>query len=352
MVPVTRPSGASPVSSPIGILYEHPEWFRLLFAELERRDVPYEALYAMEHRFDPGSPPPSYSLVVNRMSPSAYLRGHGDAIGYTRDLLAYFEEHGVPLVNGPEAFAIECSKARQTLLFEHLGVSYPRTRVVHHLGQIQPAAADLEFPLIVKPNIGGSGALMRRFELSDELSAVLSAGEIELGPDGVGLVQEYHPPKDRVIVRIEVLDGRYLYAIRVPTNPTQGFNLCPADICDVPQNLDLDLCPADGKDRQASSGSSPVGRRAVEAYHPPSDAIRAALAIMSAAKIDIGGVEYLESERDGRRYFYDVNALSNFVADAPRVVGFDPFVTFVDYLVRRARLPAPGSVRAGAISRS
>jgi len=29
--------------------------------------------------------------------------------------------------------------------------------------------------------------------------------------------------------------------------------------------------------------------------------------------------------------------LSNFVADAPRVVGFDPFVTFVDYLERRSR---------------
>jgi hypothetical protein len=28
-----------------------------------------------------------------------------------------------------------------------------------------------------------------------------------------------------------------------------------------------------------------------------------------------------------------VNALSNFVADAPRVIGFDPFVNLVDFLV-------------------
>jgi hypothetical protein len=39
------------------------------------------------------------------------------------------------------------------------------------------------------------------------------------------------------------------------------------------------------------------------------------------AGIDVGGVEYIVDDRDGRRYFYDINALSNFVADAPRVIG-------------------------------
>ena len=51
---------------------------------------------------------------------------------------------------------------------------------------------------------------------------------------------------------------------------------------------------------------------------------------------DVGGVEYLESSRDGQIYLYDVNALSNFVTDAPRLVGFDPFARFVDFLERRA----------------
>jgi hypothetical protein len=39
--------------------------------------------------------------------------------------------------------------------------------------------------------------------------------------------------------------------------------------------------------------------------------------------------------RDGRPYFYDVNALSNFVTAAPRIVGFDPVSRFVDYLESR-----------------
>ena len=35
-------------------------------------------------------------------------------------------------------------------------------------------------------------------------------------------------------------------------------------------------------------------------------------------------------------YFYDVNATSNFVANAPAVLGFDPFPRFADYIVRVA----------------
>ena len=40
---------------------------------------------------------------------------------------------------------------------------------------------------------------------------------------------------------------------------------------------------------------------------------------MRAAGIEVGGVEYMIDDRDGQRYYYDINALSNFVADAPRV---------------------------------
>ena len=57
---------------------------------------------------------------------------------------------------------------------------------------------------------------------------------------------------------------------------------------------------------------------------------------MAAADIDVGGIEYMVDDRDGQRYYYDINALSNFVADAPNVVGFDPFARLVDYLEAEA----------------
>jgi hypothetical protein len=51
-------------------------------------------------------------------------------------------------------------------------------------------------------------------------------------------------------------------------------------------------------------------------------------------------------DRDGRHYFYDVNALSNFVADAVNVIGFDPHERLVDYLVERAAAADHGGAAA------
>ncbi|MDQ3893570.1 MAG: hypothetical protein M3292_02720, partial [Actinomycetota bacterium] len=72
----------------------------------------------------------------------------------------------------------------------------------------------------------------------------------------------------------------------------------------------------------------------------PDDVVEDAKRLVSAAGMDVAGVEYLVNERDGRAYFYDLNALSNFVADAPHVVGFDPFVDLVDLIAARAGLLA------------
>jgi len=60
--------------------------------------------------------------------------------------------------------------------------------------------------------------------------------------------------------------------------------------------------------------------------------------LLAEAHIEVGGVEYLVNARDGQVYYYDVNALSNFVANAPQVIGFDPFPRLVDYLLLRAGL--------------
>jgi len=315
-------------SKPIGILYEHPEWFKPLFAELDRRGLAYERILAHEHAFDPSESEAPYSMVVNRVSPSSYLRGHTRAILYAAAYLDHLEAIGVPVVNGSRAYALEISKARQLALLARLGLPHPRSRAASEPRRLVEAATELAYPLIVKPNVGGSGALMRRFETSDELATALQAGELEalFEIDGTAIVQEYHPPKDGGIVRVEVLDGEFLYAIRIMNDPSQGFNLCPADICQVPEAepaSDFEFCAI-------------TPAREIEAASPPGWVVDAVVRMFQSSAIDIGGVEYLESERDGQLYLYDVNALSNFVGDAPRIVGFDPFERFVDYLERRA----------------
>ena len=62
---------------------------------------------------------------------------------------------------------------------------------------------------------------------------------------------------------------------------------------------------------------------------------------MAAAGIELGGVEYIIDDRDGQRLYYDINALSNFVADGQTVVGFDPFARLVDWLETETRVLTP-----------
>jgi hypothetical protein len=89
----------------------------------------------------------------------------------------------------------------------------------------------------------------------------------------------------------------------------------------------------------------------VERADPPAEIIREVEAISRAAQLDIGGIEYLVDDRDGRHSYYDVNALSNFVADAPNVIGFDPWVPFVDWIVAKAYGGArPSAVPLGAVA--
>jgi D-alanine-D-alanine ligase-like ATP-grasp enzyme len=318
----------------LGIVYEHPEWFTLLFAALDARGVPYDRIDVSAHRFDPaataGLP---WTLALNRMSPSAYLRGHGQAIVYAREFLRYLEEAGVETINGADAFALETSKVSQLLLLRRLGLSAPRTRVINHAGQAAAAAEGLAFPVAVKPNIGGSGAGIQRFDRAEDLAAAVAQGTLNLGIDQTALVQEFLPARDGHIVRVEVLDRRVLYAIKVFPKPG-GFNLCPADICRTDANGDAlagaDLCPAD----------LPKVALRVEAAAPPEQVARDVLTIARRARLDLVGVEYLVNDRDGRVYYYDINSLSNFVANATEVIGFDPYAVFADYLVVRLGLGA------------
>jgi hypothetical protein len=57
---------------------------------------------------------------------------------------------------------------------------------------------------------------------------------------------------------------------------------------------------------------------------------------MSHAGIELGGIEYITDDRDGQRLYYDINALSNFVADPERIVGFNPYSRLAEYLIAEA----------------
>ena len=179
----------------------------------------------------------------------------------------------------------------------------------------------------MKANIGGSGAGITKYETAMALEGAISRNEVSLGLDNVALVQEASPLRDGHITRIETIGGRYLYAIDV--YPAVGsFDLCPADACQTRDGVELV--------RGACAVDAPKNGLRVERGSPSAAIIEQVERVSQFVGLDIGGIEFLVDDRDGRHYFYDINALSNFVADAPNVIGFDPWESFVDYIELRS----------------
>jgi glutathione synthase/RimK-type ligase-like ATP-grasp enzyme len=313
-------------------LDEHPEWSHRLFDELDRRGLLWEKIDHSNHAFDPRDRRSRHSVIVNRTSPSSHTRGHRGVLFYAEALLAHYEALAIPVINPVAAYRFEKSKALQLELLERVGARYPRSLVVNHPIQALAALGKLRLPVVVKPNVGGSGAGIVRIDSKAALESLLD--RLDLGPDGTALVQEYLEPVDGAIVRVEVLGGEYLYAIRIVRDAEAGFNLCPADICQTPEGA-----PAPATGLAACPVAPPAGL-AVSRFDAPAEAIETVIRLARAASIDVGGVEYLVSKADGRIYYYDVNSTSNFVANAETVVGFDPTARFADFIVRRARREA------------
>jgi D-ala D-ala ligase C-terminus len=314
-------------TKPIAIYYEQPNWFVPLFHQLDARGVAWIKLDARYHQYDAASPEREYSLLFNRMSPSAWQRGIGHGIFYTLNYLKHLEDKGVRVVNGYRAFTTETSKALQLNLLEKLGLPYPKARVINHPSQALSAAESVGYPLILKPNIGGSGAGIKRFNSPAELKAALDAGQLYFGIDNTALVQECFTARDGIITRVEVLGGKYLYAIQIHITG-ETYDLCPADICKSTKGEELarPACPID----------APKTGMTVEAYEAPRRVVEAVERIMDGAGIEVGGVEYVIDDATDRLLYYDINALSNFVADPERIIGFNPYARLADFLIDEA----------------
>jgi hypothetical protein len=320
---VVKPSPVAVAGgAPLAFLYEHPQWFAPVFAELERRRVPFDRIFIPDHFYDIGAPAPSFKVLFNRMSPSAHSRAHGSGIFHTLAYLEHLDLLGVRVINGAKCFRYEISKAAQHSLLRSLKIPFIPSRVIHAASQAVAAAKGLRFPIVVKANIGGSGKGIVRYDTLQALEAAVAAGQIDLGYDSIALVQEFVPARGGFITRVETLGQKFLYAIRVHLTG-QTFDLCPADICQTARGDALaTACVVE---------ASKAGLK-VEGYTPPPEVIGAIERIVRTANIDVGGIEYMTDDRDGQLYYYDVNALSNFVADAKNVIGFNPFENLADYL--------------------
>jgi hypothetical protein len=291
------------------VLHEHPEWQKPLFAALARRGISFEPFDLTRAAFS-NVEALRAPVYFNQASPSAYLRGNTRAVPLALAYMRSLELLGARVLNGADVFALELSKSAQATLLRTLGIDCPRSITFNDPRALQAYTQEIRWPALLKPDQGGSGA---RIQVVDSLAHV---DAIFSGDPGIWL-------PDRGIIRLEFLGAELLYAMRVVTHGR--FNLCPSPVCN----------PDDGGGScELPTEATPLSAPPVEFYpfpEVPRDAVDTAQRIARAAKLDVGGIEYLETV-DGRRVFYDINANSNLRPSVAEAFGFDPFERVVDFL--------------------
>lgn len=308
----------------ITILFEHPEWHEPLFSALRSSGIGFDTIDLKKAAYD-HSALPENGIYYNMVSPSAYLRGNQRAIPFALSLCHSLELLKRHVINGSGSMRYEFSKSAQIALLQSLNVDHPKSFVFNDLDTIKGIEHKLKWPMILKPEQGGSGAKMYIVQNFDELENLFASQPNIWFPDNLFLLQEkldYDPGFG--IVRLEFVGQKFLYAMRVKT--FGGFNLCPSVVCN----------PEDGSDGNCEVPEQKGKKPEFFAYQDvPELAIQQGISIMKAAGHQIGSVEYVNTS-DGRRVFYDINSNSNLRQSVAEQFGINPFEKVTDYLIQQA----------------
>jgi len=294
------------VSQPaVYVIHENNEWVEPLRRAFEAQGIPYAEWFVDGGTIDLAGVPPE-GVFYNRMSASSHTRAHRFAVELTGPLLAWLQHHERRVVNGRRALQLEVSKFEQYLALRSAGVRTPQTIAANGGPEILAAARTLgQTPFILKPNRGGKGLGVRLFNSVAELARHLgSAADMSL--DGIELVQEYIRPANGSITRMEFIGGAYYYQVDVDTSG--GFELCPADVCEVGEQF----CPAPGEEERKTFR--------LAARDPDRELVAKLEQFFQANDAEVAAAEYVENER-GERFVYDINMNTNYNQQAERDAG-------------------------------
>ena len=308
----------------VGFLYEHPTWSDDLRACFAQNGIELVAINVADAAFLTSKSDFDFDLCINRVNMMPSEGRASSVAAHTLHVLHLMESLGIEVINGSQAHFVGASKAVQNGIFESLGLDCPKSVAIYRPEDAPAAAETIGFPVIVKPNIGGSGSGVARFDTAQELRDAIADGSLDLGIDGTGLVQEYIR-SDGHVYRVEILDGALFYSIRQQVVENQ-FNYCAADGCSIsfddgPAADEFDMCV--------------IGNDGIVANDVPAEILQNVLDICAKSKADIGGVEYFLREDSGSACFYDFNPYSNFVGNGEALFGFSPEQRFVDFVKSR-----------------
>jgi len=294
----------------IYVLHENADWMEPLREALYKTEEPvYEWDFSPE-KSDLGpidlTKEPPLGVFYNRMSASSQYRGHRYSCEYTSAILGWLTAHGRPVLNGPQALALEVSKMAQWAAFQSVGIPTPYTIAAFGENQILEVAKKLERqgPFILKPNRSGSGIGVRLFSSAKEVSEYLQSGEFEMSVDGIMLLQQFIEAQH--YYRLEFVGKQFLYALKVQTgqHPTRknSFDFCPAAKIHPESNVQ------DPDEVEAESEFSSQFVVCPEFDHP---IIPKILDLMRQRDIDVCAVEFIEAQ-DGTPLAFDLNTNTNY----------------------------------------
>jgi len=284
------------------IIHENDAWTKPLIDALNCKGIPNHNWFINSGKINLEKLPPD-GVFYNRMSASAHTRNHRYAVELTETILSWLDLHGKRVFNNRKAINLEVRKAEQMLALKAFRIAHPPTIVVNNKTDLVLAAEELNvFPFMVKPNRGGKGKGVKKYNDISQLKHDVENELVEESLDGIYLVQQYIKPANGHITRVEMIGGKLAYAVKVDAQG--GFELCPADSC----NIEDAFCPADQKEATKF--------QIIENYVNPD--IEKYQALLKSQGVDIGALEYVTGA-DGNRYVYDINTNTNYNSAAEQV---------------------------------
>jgi hypothetical protein len=320
----------------IYVIHENDAWVEPLRAAFAERALPYDEWFIADGQLDLATTPPE-GVFYNRMSASSHTRDHRYAAELTGGVLAWLESHGRRVINDSRALALEISKIAQYEALRRHGIRTPRTIAAVGRDNVIAAARRIAPPFITKHNRAGKGLGVKLFQSVDALEAHVRSDAFEDSVDGITLIQQYVRAEDATITRVEFVGGEFLYAVRVDTS--LGFELCPADVCQVGDAF----CPVG-----ETAPVSPAPRfTIIDGFdHPIVDRYRRFIA---ANGIGIAGIEFIR-DASGELYTYDVNTNTNYNSAAEAEAGKYGMRAIAAYLAREFARLYPSRIAAPVVA--
>lgn len=303
--------------SKVYVIHENSEWTVHLSKRLEELGVPYEEWHLDEGTLDLSAEPPE-GIFYSRMSASSHTRDHRFAAELTGQVLAWLEAHGRTVINGTGALKLEVSKVLQYLELNKSGVRTPKTIAAVGKQKILKAAeAFAGHPFITKHNRAGKGLGVQLFHSIEALKTYVEGPSFEEPVDGITLIQEYIQSPESYITRCEFVGGRFVYAVRVDTS--EGFELCPADACQIG---DL-FCPA------GEEAAEKPKFQVIEDFED--EILDRYKEVLARNGIQVAGIEFIRNA-EGDIFTYDINTNTNYNSEAEEKAGMYGMLELAAYL--------------------